>query len=63
VTIDDWHWFDLPEMQARIAEAEADLREGRVTDSTAEKYLRRLRHLIRPSRRATRYIAKGGVRK
>jgi hypothetical protein len=27
---DDWHWFDHPEMQARIAEAEADLREGRV---------------------------------
>jgi hypothetical protein len=28
---DDWHWFDHPEMQARIAEAEADLCEGRVT--------------------------------
>lgn len=27
---DDWHWFDHPEMQARIAEAEADRREGRV---------------------------------
>lgn len=27
---DDWHWFDHPEMQARIAEAEEDLREGRV---------------------------------
>lgn len=24
------HWFDHPEMQARIAEAEADRREGRV---------------------------------
>jgi hypothetical protein len=28
---DDRHWFDHPEMQARIAEAEADRREGRVT--------------------------------
>lgn len=25
-----WHWFDHPEMQARIASAEADRREGRV---------------------------------
>ncbi|HEU0014808.1 MAG TPA: hypothetical protein VFQ45_14070, partial [Longimicrobium sp.] len=25
----DYHWFDHPEMQARIAKAEADLREGR----------------------------------
>jgi hypothetical protein len=25
-----WHWFDHPEMQARIAEAEAERREGRV---------------------------------
>jgi hypothetical protein len=28
---DDWHWFDHPEMQERIAKAEADRREGRVT--------------------------------
>lgn len=28
---DDWHWFDHPEMQARIAEAEEDRRVGRVT--------------------------------
>jgi hypothetical protein len=27
----DYSWFDHPEMQARIAEAEADRREGRVT--------------------------------
>jgi len=27
---DDWHWFDHPEMQARIAKAEEDVREGRV---------------------------------
>jgi hypothetical protein len=27
---DKWHWFDHPEMQARIAKAEADRREGRV---------------------------------
>jgi hypothetical protein len=26
-----WHWFDHPEMRRRIAEAEADRREGRVT--------------------------------
>jgi hypothetical protein len=26
----NWHWFDHPEMQARIAAAEADRREGRV---------------------------------
>jgi hypothetical protein len=26
-----WHWFDHPDMQARIATAEADRREGRVT--------------------------------
>jgi hypothetical protein len=25
-----WQWFDHPEMQARIAAAEADRREGRV---------------------------------
>ena len=24
------HWFDHPEMQGRIAEAESDMREGRV---------------------------------
>jgi hypothetical protein len=28
---DDQHWFDHPEMQARIAEAETDRRVGRVT--------------------------------
>jgi hypothetical protein len=27
----DQRWFHHPEMQARIAQAEADLREGRVT--------------------------------
>ncbi|HEX8317416.1 hypothetical protein [Longimicrobium sp.] len=26
----NWHWFDHPEMQARIAAAEADRRGGRV---------------------------------
>ncbi|HEV3049566.1 MAG TPA: hypothetical protein VGX50_04620 [Longimicrobium sp.] len=25
-----WHWFDHPEMQARIEKAESDRREGRV---------------------------------
>lgn len=27
---DDWHWFDHPEMQARIEKAESDRREGRI---------------------------------
>jgi hypothetical protein len=27
---DDSHWFDHPEMQARIEKAESDRREGRV---------------------------------
>ncbi len=27
-----WHWFDHPEMRARIAKAEADLHEGRVKE-------------------------------
>lgn len=33
MTPDDQRWFQHPEMQARIAEAEAeaDLREGRIT--------------------------------
>jgi hypothetical protein len=26
----DWHWFDHPEMQARVQKAEADRLEGRV---------------------------------
>ena len=30
-TRSDSSWFDHPEMQARIAKAEADRREGRVT--------------------------------
>lgn len=42
----DWHWFDHPEMQARIAEAEADRCEGRVTrmetPEAVEAYLRSL---------------------
>jgi hypothetical protein len=29
MTPDDQRWFHHPEMQARIAEAEADIREGR----------------------------------
>lgn len=31
----DQFWFHHPEMQARLAEAEADLREGRVTRTEA----------------------------
>lgn len=34
-----WHWFNHPEMQARIAEAEADIREGRTYTCSAEEYL------------------------
>jgi hypothetical protein len=37
------HWFDHPEMQARIAKAEDDLATGRYTDASAEEYLNRLR--------------------
>ena len=40
----NWHWFDHPEMQARIANAEDDLATGRYTDVSAEEYLNRLRH-------------------
>lgn len=40
---DEGHWFDHPEMQARIAEAEEDLREGRYqTGSSAEELQRQL---------------------
>jgi hypothetical protein len=38
-----WHWFDHPEMQARIAKAEDDLANGRFTDTPASEYLERLR--------------------
>ncbi|HVG44843.1 MAG TPA: hypothetical protein VM890_08935 [Longimicrobium sp.] len=31
---DDQSWFHHPEIQARIAEAEADFREGRFTRTT-----------------------------
>jgi hypothetical protein len=41
-----WHWFDHPEMQARIDEAEADRREGRVarmdTPEAVDTYLNSL---------------------
>lgn len=33
----DYSWFDHPEMQARIAKAEADLREGRFVDLHSEE--------------------------
>jgi hypothetical protein len=42
----NWHWFDHPEMQARIANAEDDLASGRYSDASADEYLNRLR---RPS--------------
>ncbi|HET6231775.1 MAG TPA: hypothetical protein VFE05_16995 [Longimicrobiaceae bacterium] len=34
----DWNWFDHPEMQARIAESETDICEGRTKkfDSPAD---------------------------
>jgi hypothetical protein len=38
-----WHWFDHPEMQARIEKAESDRREGRVeTFDTREAALAHL---------------------
>lgn len=42
----DANWFDHPEMQARIAEAEADRREGRVTKmNTPEEFAEYLNSL------------------
>jgi hypothetical protein len=36
----EWHWFDHPEMQSRIAGAESDLAEGRYTRfASPEEYL------------------------
>jgi hypothetical protein len=42
--VSPWHWFDHPEMQARIASAEDDLANGRYTDTPASEYLERLRN-------------------
>lgn len=39
----DWHWFDHPEMQARIEKAERDRREGRVERFDSQEAA--LRHL------------------
>lgn len=62
---DAWNWFDHPEMQARIAEAEADRREGRVyiTRSAAEFQALMDSWKLRRRRHPSRYIAKGGIRK
>ena len=39
-----WHWLDHPEMQARIAEAEADRAAGRVTrGNSLEELMAQLR--------------------
>jgi len=47
VARDEWHWFDHPEMQARIAEAEADVREGRVEHfDSVDGLLKRLESLL-----------------
>lgn len=44
----DYSWFDHPEMQARIAEAEEDRREGRVVrGSSSEELLAQLEALMR----------------
>jgi hypothetical protein len=44
---DDYTWFDHPEMQARIARAEADLREGRVTHaSSLEELMAQLNEMM-----------------
>lgn len=54
----DQLWFHHPEMQARIAEAEADLREGRVTQTeTPEEAQALLDSLKSPSRPRTRHGA------
>lgn len=36
-----WHWFDHPEVQAGIAEAEADFRGGRYQSGTSVEELMR----------------------
>lgn len=54
VAAGEWHWFDRPEVQAQLDEAEANRREGRFTTHKACR---------NPRRRRTRYIAKGGIRK
>lgn len=42
-----WHWFDHPEMQARIEKAESDRREGRVEKfDTREAALAHLDSLV-----------------
>jgi hypothetical protein len=43
----EWHWFDHPEMQARIEKAESDRREGRVEKfDTREAALAHLDSLV-----------------
>lgn len=43
----EWHWFDHPEMQARIQKAESDRVEGRVeTYDSRESALARLDNLV-----------------
>lgn len=43
----DWHWFDHPEMKARIRKAEADRLEGRVEKfDSREAALARLDRLV-----------------
>lgn len=37
-----WHWFDHPEMQARIARAEADLEAGRFWEGSIEEWRARM---------------------
>jgi hypothetical protein len=47
ITRGGWHWFDHPEMQARIEKAEADRREGRVEKfDTREAALAHLDSLV-----------------
>ncbi|HEX2205818.1 MAG TPA: hypothetical protein VHG91_21065 [Longimicrobium sp.] len=48
---DDYSWFDHPEMQARIARAEADFREGRgFMAHSVDELLAHLHALKKPER-------------
>lgn len=53
---DDQRWFHHPEMQARIADAEADIREGRCTrTNTLDEAQALLDSLKSPAREGKRH--------
>jgi hypothetical protein len=50
---DDQRWFHHPEMQVRIAEAEADIREGRLTRTNTLEEAQALLDSLKPPVRET----------